>query len=110
MARKGGEIVPLIRHGGLPPEDHSSMGNRYGISPTLILDFSKFSGKGRKSTHEHVSQFLVHIGELADKEAYYVCLFLLSLTGTTFAWHAALAPNSINLFGRRRPNLRHALL
>jgi hypothetical protein len=41
-------------------------------------------------------QFLAHLGELADGEAFRVHLFSLSLTGTTFAWYAALSPNSIN--------------
>jgi hypothetical protein len=35
---------------------------------TRILDFSKFSGEGGKSTHEHISQFIAHFGELADGE------------------------------------------
>jgi hypothetical protein len=33
---------------------------------------------------------------LADKEAFHVRLFSLSFTGTSFAWYAALPPNSIN--------------
>jgi hypothetical protein len=61
-----------------------------------ILDFSKFSDEGGKSTHEHISQYLAHLGELADREAYRVCLFSLSLTGTAFVWYATLPPNSIN--------------
>jgi hypothetical protein len=32
---------------------------------------------------------------LANKEAFHVHLFSLSLTGTTFAWYATLQPNSI---------------
>jgi hypothetical protein len=48
--------------------------HRFDVVPyslgTRILDFSKFSGEGGKSTHEHVSQFLAHLGELAGKEAY----------------------------------------
>jgi hypothetical protein len=63
---------------------------------TWIPDFSKFSGESGKSTHEHVSQFLAHLEELADRDAYHVCLFSLSLTGITFTWYAALSPNSIN--------------
>ena len=63
---------------------------------TRIPDFSKFSGEGGKSTHEHISQFIAHLGELADGEAYRVRLFSLSLTDTAFAWYAALPPNSIN--------------
>jgi hypothetical protein len=63
---------------------------------TRIPDFSKFSGEGGKSTHEHISQFIAHLGELADGEAYRVRLFSLSLTDTAFAWYTALPPNSIN--------------
>jgi hypothetical protein len=61
-----------------------------------IPEFSKFSGENGRSTHEHISQFLAHLGELADGEAFRVRLFSLSLTGTAFAWYAALPPNSIN--------------
>jgi hypothetical protein len=61
-----------------------------------IPEFSKFSGENGRSTHEHIGQFLAHLGELADGEAFCVQLFSLSLTGTTFAWYVALPPNSIN--------------
>jgi hypothetical protein len=61
-----------------------------------IPEFSKFSGENGRSTHEHIGQFLAHLGELADGEAFRVRLFSLSLTGTAFAWYAALTPNSIN--------------
>jgi hypothetical protein len=63
---------------------------------TRIPDFSKFSGEGGKSTHERISQFIAHLGELADGEAYRVRLFSLSLTDTAFAWYTALPPNFIN--------------
>jgi hypothetical protein len=66
-----------------------SQGNR-------ILDFFKFSDEGRKNTHEHISQFLEHLGDLSDRKAYRVRLFMLSLTSTTFAWYTTLPPNSIN--------------
>jgi hypothetical protein len=61
-----------------------------------ISEFSKFSGEGGRSTHEHVDEFLAHLSELADGEAFCVHLFSLSLTGTAFAWYAALPPNSIS--------------
>jgi hypothetical protein len=113
----------LPRTGGLPPDsmekklgkkwlNYSDKGSisersyqrpyshRFDTMPyaqgTRILGFSKFSTKSEKSMHEHVSQFLAHLGELVDKEAYCVCLFSLSLTGTTCAWYAALLTNSIN--------------
>jgi hypothetical protein len=44
-----------------------------------ILEFSKFSGKNGKSTHEHIGQFLAHLSELANGEAFRVRLFSLSL-------------------------------
>jgi hypothetical protein len=61
-----------------------------------IPEFSKFSSENGRSTHEHIGQFLAHLGELADGEAFRVRLFSLSLTGTAFAWYTALPPNSIN--------------
>jgi hypothetical protein len=61
-----------------------------------IQEFSKFSDENGRSTHEHIGQFLAHLGELADGEAFRVRLFSLSITGTAFAWYAALPPNSIN--------------
>ena len=59
-------------------------------------EFVKFSGEDNRSTREHISQFFAQLGELADKEAFRIRLFSLSLTGTTFAWYASLPPNSIN--------------
>jgi hypothetical protein len=61
-----------------------------------IPEFSKFSGENGRSTHEHIGQFVAHLGEMADGEAFRVRLFSLSLTGTVFAWYAALPPNYIN--------------
>jgi hypothetical protein len=61
-----------------------------------IPEFSKFSGENGRSTHGHIGQFLAHLGELADGEAFRVRLFSLSLTSTAFAWYAALPPNSID--------------
>jgi hypothetical protein len=62
---------------------------------TRIPEFAKFSGDQEKSTREHIYQFLAQLGELADTEAFCVCLFSLSLTGTAFTWYATLPPNSI---------------
>jgi hypothetical protein len=73
--------------------------HRFDIVPypqgARIPEFSKFSGENVRSTHEHIGQFLAHLGELADGEAFHVRLFSLSLTGTAFAWYAALPPNFI---------------
>jgi hypothetical protein len=52
----------------------------------------------------HMSTYrplLAQLGELADKEAFHVRLFSLSLTGTAFAWYFELASNSINSWGSR---------
>jgi hypothetical protein len=40
---------------------------RRGLGHRISL---KFFSEGGKSTHEHISQFLAHLGELADREAY----------------------------------------
>jgi hypothetical protein len=77
------------------PYDH-----RFDIFPypqgARIPEFSNFFGENGRSTHEHICQFLAHLGELADGEAFRVRLFSLSLTGTAFAWYVVLSPNSIN--------------
>ena len=58
------------------PYDH-----RFDIVPypqgAKISEFSKFSGENGRSTHEHIGQFLAHIGELADGKAFRVRLFSL---------------------------------
>jgi hypothetical protein len=59
----------------------------------------KFSGDEGKRTHEHISQFLAQLGELANIEVFRVCLFSLSLIGTTFAWYATLPPKFIFSWG-----------
>jgi hypothetical protein len=55
-----------------------------------------FSAESGRSTHEHVGQFLAHLGELVDGEAFRVRLFSLSLAGTTFACYAIMPSNYIN--------------
>jgi hypothetical protein len=74
--------------------------HRFDVVPypqgVRIPVFSRFSGEGGKSMHQHISQYLADLGELAGREAYHVRLFSLSLTGTTFVWYATLPPNSIN--------------
>jgi hypothetical protein len=66
---------------------------------TRIPEFAKFLGDQGKSTCEHIDQFLAHLGELADTEAFRVRLFSLTLTGTAFTWYATLPPNSILSWG-----------
>lgn len=62
---------------------------------TRILNFSKFSGECGKSTHEHVGQFIAHLGELDDRKAFHIRLFSL-FAGTDFTWYVSLPPNSIS--------------
>jgi hypothetical protein len=87
--------VAIVGQSYQKPYDH-----RFDIVPYLkggrIPEFSKFFGENGRSTHEHIGQFLAHLGELADGKAFRVRLFSLSLTSTTFAWYVALPPNSIN--------------
>jgi hypothetical protein len=75
------------------PYDH-----RFDTDPypqgARIPEFSKFSSESGISTHEHAGQFLAHLGELGDGEAFHVRLFYLSRTGTAFAWYATLLTNS----------------
>jgi hypothetical protein len=66
---------------------------------TRIPEFAKFSGDQGKNTREHIGQLLAQLGEFANIEAFRVRLFLLSLTGTAFAWYATLPPNSILSWG-----------
>jgi hypothetical protein len=100
------EVAELFRDklgvnvSGIGPSYRKPYSHRFDIVPypqgVRVPDFSRFSGEGGKSTHEHISQYLSHLGELANREAYHVRLFSLSLTGTTFSWYATLPPNSIN--------------
>jgi hypothetical protein len=49
--------------------------------------------------HEHIGSFLAQFEELADKEAFHVRLFSLSVTRNAFAWYTTLSPNSIYSWG-----------
>jgi hypothetical protein len=92
---KFGVSVAKVGQSYQKPYDH-----RFDTAPypqgARIPEFSKFSGENGRSTYEHIGQFLAHLGELANGEAFRVQLFSLSLTGTAFAWYAAMPPTSIN--------------
>ena len=60
-----------------------------------LLEFVKFSGEDSKSTFEHISQYLVQLGETDSVNELKARLFYLSLTETTFSWFSSLAPNFI---------------
>ena len=58
-------------------------------------DFIKFSGLDDTSTVEHVSQYLMQLGEASTDNAWRIQYFPLSLTGPAFTWFSSLPPNSI---------------
>ena len=60
-----------------------------------ILNFTIFSGKDKKSTMEHISQFTAQCGKANQNEYYKLQLFLLFLIATTFTWYWSLPPNSM---------------
>jgi hypothetical protein len=59
-------------------------------------DFVKFNGEGSRTTWEHVSQYLVQLGEVGSVDALNVHLFSLLLTDTVFSWFSSLSSNSID--------------
>ena len=50
-----------------------------------LPEFIKFSGEDTRSTFEHISQYLVQLGEAGSINELKVHLFSLSLTGTAFS-------------------------
>jgi hypothetical protein len=55
-------------------------------------------GEDNRTTWEHVSKYLVQLGEVGSIDALKVHLFSLSLTGTVFSWFSSLSPNSIDFW------------
>jgi hypothetical protein len=49
----------------------------------------------RKTTLEHVGQFILQCGEASAHDALKQRMFPLSLSGIAFTWFTSLAPNSI---------------
>ncbi|XP_039776983.1 uncharacterized protein LOC120644422 isoform X1 [Panicum virgatum] len=60
-----------------------------------IPEFIKFNGDDSRITWEHVSQYILQLGEVGLNDALRVRLFSLSLTGTAFSCFSSLAPGSI---------------
>ena len=60
-----------------------------------IPKFVKFNGGDSHTTWEHVSQYILQLGEAGLNDALRVRLFSLSLTGTAFSWFSSLALGSI---------------
>ena len=60
-----------------------------------VLDFSKFTRVDEMSTMEHISRYLVQLGDASAEEAHKVRFFPLSLSEPAFSWFSSLEPNSI---------------
>ena len=60
-----------------------------------IPKFTKFNGDDSRTTWEHISQYVLQLGEAGFNDALCVRLFSLSLTGTTFSWFSSLAPKAL---------------
>ena len=65
-----------------------------------VPEFMKFNGDDTHTTLEHVSQYILQLGETGFHDALCVRLFSLSLTGTTFSQFSSLAPNSIQIWNQ----------
>jgi hypothetical protein len=61
-----------------------------------VSDFVKFTGDDARTTHEHIGQFLTQVNDVGVMDVHRVCLFPLSLSGTTFSWFTSLAPNTVD--------------
>ena len=48
------------------------------------------------TTMEHISRYLIQLGEAFVEEAHKVRFFSLSLSGLAFSWFSSLEPNSIS--------------
>jgi hypothetical protein len=58
-------------------------------------DLTKFSGQDDTTTTEHISRYLIQLGELAVDQAWRIQYFASSLTGPTFVCFTTLPANSI---------------
>jgi hypothetical protein len=60
-----------------------------------VLDFSKFTRVDEMTTMEHISRYLIQLGDASVEEVHKVWFFSLSLSGPAFSWFSSLEPNSI---------------
>jgi hypothetical protein len=58
-------------------------------------EFTKFSGQDDTSTVEHITRYLMQLGEASADEAFRIRYFPLSLTGPAFTWFTSLPAHSI---------------
>jgi hypothetical protein len=54
----------------------------------------------RKTTLEHVGQFILQCGEASANNDLKLRMFSLSLSATAFTWFTSLAPNSISTWAQ----------
>ncbi|MVG17057.1 hypothetical protein, partial [Aeromonas jandaei] len=71
--------------------------HRVALPPRVKVptDLSKFSSLDDTSTVEHISRYLLQLGEANTEDAFRVRYFPSSLTGPAFAWFTSLPPGSI---------------
>jgi len=69
--------------------------NRLVLPPRVKppTDLTKFSGQDDTSTIEHISRYLMQLGEASADEAWRIQYFSLSLTGPAFTWFTSLPAN-----------------
>jgi hypothetical protein len=60
-----------------------------------IPKFTKFVGDTNESTVEHITQYLIEAGDLANDENLRLKYFPKSLTKNAFTWFTTLTPHSI---------------
>jgi hypothetical protein len=59
-------------------------------------EFTKFSGQDDTSTVEHITRYLMQLGECSAEETFRVRYFPASLTGPAFQWFSSLPPESVS--------------
>ena len=60
-----------------------------------IPEFIKFNGDDSLTTWEHVSQYILQLGEAGLNDDLRISSFSLLLNGTAFSWFSSLTPGSI---------------
>jgi len=60
-----------------------------------IPEFIKFNGDDSLTTWEHVSQYILQLGEAGLNDDLRISSFSLLLNGTAFSWFSSLTPSSI---------------
>ena len=70
--------------------------NRVALPPRVkVPDFTKSTGQDDTSTVEHISRYLMQLGEASIDEAFMIRYFSSLLSGPAFTWFTSLPANSI---------------